>query len=85
LAETLDEFAKDYQGRLYFLTIDITQDGELGRSFQVHWTPALLILRNGQVLYQALGLLPERELASMFDSALRSQARAALRHSYPNT
>lgn len=78
-AKTLDVFAKDYQGCLDFLTMDITQDGEWGRSFQVSHTPALVILINGQVIYHAIGALPDRELVSVFDSVLRSQAASHLK------
>jgi thioredoxin-like negative regulator of GroEL len=78
-AKTLDAFAKDYQGCLDFLTIDITQRCEWGRSFQVSHAPALAILVNGQIVYQALGSLPERELIAVFDSVLRSHATANLK------
>jgi len=73
-AKTLDEFAKNYQGSLEFLTIDITQRGEWSRTFQVSHTPALVIFLKGQVVYQALGSLPERELVGVFDALLRSHA-----------
>ena len=58
------------------MTLDITKDGEWARSLQVQFTPAWLVIRQGQVMYQALGLLPGREMSSMFDSVLRSQASA---------
>jgi len=74
LAQTLNDFAQDYQGRLDFVRIDITQAGELAKRFQVHSTPTLVVLLNGVVLYQAIGALPGREVASAFESVLRSEA-----------
>jgi len=74
LKGTLNTLAPEYQGRVNFLSLNIKKEIRLAERFQVHSTPSLLVLLDGVVLYHVIGMLPERELRSMFEAAQRSSA-----------
>jgi thioredoxin-like negative regulator of GroEL len=73
----LNELAVDYEGRLDFATVNIARNSELAKRYEVHSTPSLVIFWHGQVLYQAMGTLPARELSSMFEAAARHRVDSA--------
>jgi thioredoxin-like negative regulator of GroEL len=73
LAGAFDRFSGEYSGRLDFVVLDLAKDEDWARSLHVQFAPAWLVIRNGQIVYQVLGLLPASEMSSMFDSVLRAQ------------
>lgn len=78
VVQTLSKFCQLYGGRFDLTCIDVTSNSEIARRYEVQYTPALVLTLSGSVLYRVTGVLPERELASIIDSALRSHPVSAV-------
>ena len=76
LAGALDRFSGEYHGRVDFLAMDLAKDEDWARSLHVQFAPAWLVILDGKIVYQVLGLLPASEMSSMFDSVLRARTSA---------
>ncbi|MBT7693001.1 MAG: thioredoxin [Gemmatimonadales bacterium] len=58
LEPIVSELAENYQGRARVVKIDIDSSPELATSFGVTAVPTLLFFKGGEVVDQAIGLMP---------------------------
>lgn len=58
----LEAAAEQLKGKATFLKVDIDEAPEVADRFGVQSIPNLTFLRNGQVVDQAVGLLPKAEI-----------------------
>ena len=58
MAPVLDEVARDYQGRLKVVKVDVDESGEIAARFGVTAMPTFILLKNGQEAYRRIGAAP---------------------------
>lgn len=51
----IDQLAEEYEGRAQVVKIDIDQNKENAKKFQIRSIPAVLILKNGEVVERLVG------------------------------
>ena len=67
LSPRLEELAADYGGRAVVAKVDVDENGDLAREYGVRGIPALFVIKDGEVVEQAVGLKSKQELAAMLD------------------
>jgi len=63
LAPIVDELATEYEGRLKVGKIDVDAQPELANAFNVLSIPTLVLVKNGEVVANAIGARPKARLA----------------------
>jgi len=70
IAPVLDELADEYVGKAKIGKVNIEEQQDLAIQFGVQSIPTLLIVKNGQIVNQIVGLRPKPELAGALDAAI---------------
>jgi thioredoxin 1 len=70
IAPLLDELAAEYDGRAVIGKVNVDQEQDLAVRFNVSSIPALLFLKKGEVVGQAVGLRSKKDLKASLDSAI---------------
>ncbi len=66
----LDEIAKDYEGKLTVVKINIDENPQTPQRYGVRGIPTLMIFKNGTVDATKVGALPKGQLVQFIDSNL---------------
>jgi thioredoxin 1 len=59
LAPTVDEIAKDYDGKVKVGKLDVDAQGALSARFKIRGIPTLLLFKDGEVKEQLVGAVPK--------------------------
>jgi len=59
MAPVLDEVARDYEGKLKVVKVDVDESGETAARFGVTAMPTFILLKNGQEAYRRIGAAPK--------------------------
>jgi len=70
---TLEQLAKEFAGKLKFVSVDVEANPKLAEQFQVAYLPTVLIIDNGKEIDRAIGVLPPKELRNKIVKALSSE------------
>ena len=70
LGPIFEEIAKDYEGKVEFMKIDVDEVPDVASSFSVMSIPALFIVKGDEVLDQKMGALSKDQLKEFIDSQL---------------
>jgi thioredoxin 1 len=70
IAPILDELADEYAGKLKIVKINVDDNPATPARYGVRGIPNLLIIKDGQVKEQIVGLVPKVQLVKKLDSAL---------------
>lgn len=70
LAPLFEEFAKEYDGRVDFYTVDVDQEAELEAAFDIRTIPTLLTCKTSGEKDSMLGTLTKAELRKVIDALL---------------
>ena len=70
VAPVVAAVAARYAGRLKVVKVDVDQQPALARRFRVQGIPALLLVRDGRVVDEVVGAVPERTLVDHVERAL---------------
>ena len=70
VAPIVDELAKEYDGRVNFVKLDVDQNPKTATTYKVMSLPTLLIFRKGQPVSHLVGFRPKNELKRILDGAL---------------
>lgn len=62
MAPILERLARQYDGRIAFVKLNVNEFPEIGRRFGVHSIPTLMILRGRKVAMRLSGFRPEATL-----------------------
>jgi len=68
LAPTLEAIAKNYDGRLKVVKINVDEAGALAEEYRIQGVPTLLVFRDGKVVDSLVGLPPARTLLAKLDA-----------------
>ncbi len=70
LAPTLVALAKEYEGKVKFVTVDIDDARRTAERFNITSVPTVMIFRRGEVVNQVLGNRPRNQIADLLNTAL---------------
>lgn len=83
LGPTLETIAHERSGEVQLVKINVDENPGIATSYQVQGIPAVKAFRNGEVVSEFVGALPEPQVRGFFDSLVPSaadQAVAAAEH-----
>jgi len=69
----VEELAKDYDGRVNFVKVNVDEANELAAKYNIFSIPTLMLVNKGQVVAQQVGAASKEAYKNMIDRAL-SQA-----------
>jgi thioredoxin 1 len=67
IAPLLERLAEHYDGRIRFVKVNIDEEPEVAKTFQVEGVPTLLFFRDGQVTNRVVGLTDPRQLVAQLE------------------
>ena len=67
LSPVIDELADENVGKLNVFKLNVDDNPEVAAKFGVRGIPTLLIIKNGEVAEQAVGVKPKADLQSMIN------------------
>jgi len=70
IAPTLEEIARDYQGRVKVAKLDVDHNQKTAMAFNIRSIPTLMVFKDGKVAATQLGALPKAAIAKLVDQAL---------------
>jgi thioredoxin 1 len=70
IAPVIEELAREYQGRVKVGKLDIDANPETATKYGIRSIPAVLFLKNGEIVDQVIGAVPKKELVDKLDSLL---------------
>lgn len=73
LAPTLDELAREVAGRARVVKVDVDENQDLARRYDISSIPCLVVFRDGREVRRIVGLAPKSRIAD----ALGTTATAA--------
>ena len=70
IAPILEEIAKEYAGKLLVFKVNVDENTEQPRNYNVRGIPTLLLFRDGAVVATKVGALTKAQLTSFLDENL---------------
>lgn len=70
IAPVLDELAKDYAGKVVFGKLNVDENMQTARAFEITAIPMLLIFKNGKFIDKLVGAYPKHMLEQKVQSYL---------------
>jgi putative thioredoxin len=67
LGPILEKLAREYAGQFLLVKVDVDQQPGIAAAFQVRSIPHVFALRNGQLVDQFMGALPEEQIRQWLD------------------
>lgn len=67
LAPIIEELASEYEGKVKIFKVDVDNDPELARQFDIASIPTLVLLKNGEPVDKHVGFLPKASIEKMFE------------------
>jgi thioredoxin 1 len=67
LAPILEEVAKEYQGKVKFVKVNVDQSSETAATFNVRGIPTLILFKNGEAAATKVGALSKGQLSSFLN------------------
>ena len=68
IAPVLDELAKDYDGKLSIVKVNVDENTASPAKFGIRGIPTLLLFKNGTVMATKVGAASKSQLAAFIDS-----------------
>ncbi len=76
VAPIVKELAKEYEGKVNFVKVDVDKNKELASKYNIFSIPTLAIFRNGQVVSQAAGAVSKESLRNYIDKNIQTEVSA---------
>lgn len=70
IAPIVEEFAKEYNGKLKVCKLDVDAHGSIAQQFRILSIPTVIIFKDGKVASQIIGAVPKKEFQKHIDKAL---------------
>src|SRR3990167_2092687 len=67
IAPVLDELAKEYEGKVTFLKLNVDENNETPAKYGVRGIPSLILFNNGDVAGTKIGMQPKSQLAAFLN------------------
>ena len=78
IAPMLDELAQQYEGKLRVVKVNIDQNQQTPRAYNVRSIPTLMVFKDGKVQATQIGAVSKTQLAQMIDKAIVADAGKAV-------
>ncbi|MDP4132578.1 MAG: thioredoxin [Bacillota bacterium] len=65
LSPVVDEIASEYQDRLKVCKVNVDEEPELARQFNIVSIPTLIALKDNKIVSKSVGVSPKAEILSM--------------------
>lgn len=72
VAPVLEELANDYDGKVRFLKLNVDENQDVAREYEIYSIPTLLLFKNGQVVGQHIGAAPKDVIRRFIEESLKS-------------
>jgi len=76
VAPIVEELAKEYEGKVNFVKVDVDQNKELASKYNIFSIPALTIFRNGQIVSQTAGAASKESIRNYIDKNIQTEVSA---------
>ncbi len=76
ISPIVEELAKEYEGKVDFVKVDVDQNRELASKYNIISIPTLAIFRNGQVVAQAAGAASKESIRTYIDKNIQTEVSA---------
>lgn len=70
MAPIIDEVAKDFEGKLKVVKVDVDESGETAAAFGVTAMPTFVVFKNGQEVWRRMGAAPKSAFVHELDGVL---------------
>ena len=67
---TLEQLAGEFAGKLKFVSVDNDANPKLAKQFSIRFLPTIVIIKNGEEIDRAIGVLPPKQLRYRIVTAL---------------
>ena len=74
----LEKLANEYAGKFLLVKVDIEAEQQIAAAFQIQQIPLVVAFRDGQLVNEFLGVLPEAQLREWLGTFLPSPAQTAM-------
>lgn len=74
LMPVLEKLATEYQGQFLLAKVEIDQQPELATHFGVRSVPTVKLVKNGQIVDEFTGVLPEGEIRALLDRHIERES-----------
>ena len=72
IAPITEKLSEEYKGKLKFCKLNVDENPQMARQYQVMSIPLLLFFKDGQVVDQSLGALPEQMIRPKVKALLKT-------------
>ena len=70
LAPVTEKLSEEYADRVKFCKLNVDENPEMARKYKVMSIPTLIFFKNGQLIEQSMGAVPEKTLRSKVQGLL---------------
>lgn len=70
LAPMMEEFAREYDGRVIIGKCDVEENDDLAVAFKIRSVPTILFIRNGEVVDKVVGAVSREEIEKKIKKVL---------------
>lgn len=70
VAPTVEKVAQKFEGRALVAKVDVDREGELAQKYEIRSIPALLVFKDGEVVDQIVGVVPQSQIESALEKHL---------------
>ena len=70
VSPVVEELSGEYDGKVDFVKINVDENSDLARKYNVLSIPTLVIFKNGEVISQKVGASTKESFKTMIDSSL---------------
>ncbi|MFC1513640.1 thioredoxin [candidate division KSB1 bacterium] len=70
IAPTVEEIAKEYEGKLKVGKVDVDSNPQISSKFQIRSIPSLFIFKDGKVADQIVGAVPKAAITGKVDAVV---------------
>ncbi len=74
LSPTIDAMSEKYKGKVKFARVDVDKNREVTNKYGVEAMPTLKVFKNGAVVDQSVGLIPQEALVALLDKSIGGTA-----------
>jgi len=70
VSPVVEELSVEYDGKVNFVKVNVDENGELAKKYNVFSIPTLAIFKNGEIVSQKVGAATKESFQTMIDSSL---------------
>lgn len=70
LLPTVDKLSKEFEGKVEIQKVNVDQNSELAKKFEVRSIPALFFLKDAKIIDKLNGAIPEAEIREKLEAML---------------